>query len=251
MSAMPELAHNLEQPVGPIYHGTKQGKGTWADEPLIDLQKSLIPGKESEHIQTFDLSANAGESLWRTQVHDVRIDFGEAFKHIQFPETLWETSRYYTPKVFHQTYETEHHAILSLIDEGIRHLAESPRLVKDNTPVDLSTQSPSGRATLRSDLDRMYVVDERPRVLEFVATNKLRSLILQARGPLIAAFGEAPIKRLSIVQDDEGSETLFCLVGVSAGLDEARRALRSFDEQWWLDHCGEAHGKLNFAFDLI
>lgn len=233
---MPELAHNLHQPAGQVYHGAIVGQVNRAGEQLSDQARTpLLPREE----------------LRRTQVFVYHIDFGEAFKRIQVSETPRETSTYYTPEAFRYMFETDRRDIISFIDEGTSRLAEGPRPVRDTAPIEFSSRNASRRETLRADLERMYVVDEKPRVLEFVATNKLRALILQARKPLITAFGETAIKRLSIVEDDEGEETLFCLVGFSGALDEARRALRSFDEQWWLDHCGEAHGKLNFDFDLI
>jgi hypothetical protein len=102
-----------------------------------------------------------------------------------------------------------------------------------------------------SGLKEVYVFEERARVAEFVERNRLRSLLAEAREPLVAAFGERAVKKLSLVEDDEGSETLFCSVGVSGSLDEARRALRSFDQGWWLDRCANVSGKLNFDFELI
>ena len=101
------------------------------------------------------------------------------------------------------------------------------------------------------DLEDVYVIDDRPAVAAFIEANRLRSLLLQARNPLNAAFGEESIKTLTLVHDDEGFTTLFCLVMVFGDMQKARRALKSFDQQWWLARSGQVAGKLNFDFELI
>jgi hypothetical protein len=73
----------------------------------------------------------------------------------------------------------------------------------------------------------------------------------EAREPLTRAFGEATVKKLTLVEDDEGFVTLFCLILTPWSLEEAQRELNSFDESWWLAHAYEAYGKLNFDFELI
>ena len=91
----------------------------------------------------------------------------------------------------------------------------------------------------------------RSAVPAFIKRNRLLEPLLEARGPLASAFGEAAVKKLTLVEDDEGFVTLFCLVLAPGGLEEARRALNSFDESWWLARSHEAGGKLNFDFELI
>lgn len=101
------------------------------------------------------------------------------------------------------------------------------------------------------ELEKLYVFEDHSAVASFIRQNRLLELLLEAPDPLNAAFGEGAVKRLSLVEDDEGFSTLFCLISVSGNLDEARRALRSFDQSWWLAHCDKPAGKLNFDFDLI
>jgi hypothetical protein len=74
---------------------------------------------------------------------------------------------------------------------------------------------------------------------------------LHATDPLIQAFGEAAIRNLTLITDDEGYQTLFCLIMVSGALEEARSSLEQFDQQWWLTRCGQAAGRLNFDFELL
>jgi hypothetical protein len=101
------------------------------------------------------------------------------------------------------------------------------------------------------ELEELYVIEDRSAVAAFIMQNHLVDLLLEAYEPLNAAFGESAVKRLSLIEDDEGFSTLFCLVSVTGDLDEARRALRSFDQSWWLANCNRPAGKLNFDFDLI
>lgn len=106
-------------------------------------------------------------------------------------------------------------------------------------------------AELVEPLDEIYVWDDRPSVLRFVEENHLRGLLLEARQALDRAFGNEAIKTLSLVRDDEGFDTLFCLIRTRSELEVATRALQEFDERWWLQRSAEAHGNLNFDFDLV
>ncbi len=108
---------------------------------------------------------------------------------------------------------------------------------------------PAGRVT--KGLDNVYVIENRNIVAPFIEEFRLRGVLLQALEPLNAAFGEKTVKALTLVQDDEGFEALFCLVMIEGNLEQARQALRRFDQQWWLAHSQLVQGKLNFDFELI
>ena len=100
-------------------------------------------------------------------------------------------------------------------------------------------------------MEEGYVIDDRPAVAAFIRQHRLRRLIQQAREPLNAAFGEGAVKKLTLVEDDEGTRMLFCLILIPGDMREARLALKSFDERWWLTRSGQAGSKLNFDFELI
>ncbi|MBI1956182.1 MAG: hypothetical protein HYS38_07285 [Acidobacteria bacterium] len=100
-------------------------------------------------------------------------------------------------------------------------------------------------------LEDVYVIDNRSAVAAFIEQNRLRGLLLQAREPLDVAFGKATVRTLTLVQDDEGFETLFCLILFYGDMNDARLALRSFDQRWWLARADQAVGKLNFDFELV
>ncbi len=99
-------------------------------------------------------------------------------------------------------------------------------------------------------LDESYVLENRPEVTRFIEVHRLHGLLLQASQPLKEKFGDDSIKTLSIVSDDEGFESLFCVVVTSGDLRQNRRALRAFDREWWLSRARQAAGRLNFDFKL-
>jgi hypothetical protein len=177
------------------------------------------------------------------------------FKHIPFHTAQCETESGPSPATFRRSFSREHSAILSAIDMLIRRLMDYQSPLKHegalaHTDIEWPNLLVLADSAL-SGLEEVYVFEQRARVGEFVERHRLRNLLLQARDPLFAAFGETAVKRLSVLEDDEGCETLFCSIGISGSMNEARRALKSFDQSWWLAHCSKASGKLNFDLDLI
>lgn len=100
-------------------------------------------------------------------------------------------------------------------------------------------------------VNQVYVLEGRDEVERFIGQNRLRHWLEQAVEPLNKSFGKSAIKILQLNTDDEGAQTLFCLVKVTESLDQSRRSLASFDRQWWSEHCGPVAGKLNFDFELV
>jgi hypothetical protein len=126
-----------------------------------------------------------------------------------------------------------------------------PRPVGEvRVPWEIAKQEAKGDYATKG-LDVAYVIDDRVTVAQFIIENRLHGLLLQAQGPLEEAFTNRTVKTLSLVRDDEGFDTLFCLVMISGDMQPARRALRHFDQQWWLAHSKQAAGKLNFDFELV
>jgi hypothetical protein len=93
--------------------------------------------------------------------------------------------------------------------------------------------------------------EDRASALQFVEQNQLRPFLLEAGEALDHAFGCDVIEALSLLRDEEGFCTLFCLVRTRSELELAMHSLREFDDQWWLQRSAETHGKLNFDFDLV
>ncbi len=99
-------------------------------------------------------------------------------------------------------------------------------------------------------LDDTYVFDSRQVVSKFIEEHRLHNLLVQAKEPLKERFGAASVKTLTLVCDDEGFESLVCLVTANGTLQENLDALRAFDREWWLGQINEADGRLNFDFQL-
>ena len=96
-----------------------------------------------------------------------------------------------------------------------------------------------------------YVISNDVKVGSFIEQNHLTDVLLQAIEPIKKAFGEPRSRKLAVLEDDEGSRTLFCLVAFSGSLDEAKKALDSFDRDWWLRNAGKFGSRLNFDFELV
>jgi hypothetical protein len=88
-------------------------------------------------------------------------------------------------------------------------------------------------------------------VERFIDENNLFDALMRARKPIETAFGSNVVKTLTLVEDDEGSKMLFCLMMVPGDMQTARRALKAFDEKWWIRESPSLRGKLNFDFELI
>lgn len=120
---------------------------------------------------------------------------------------------------------------------------------QQNNLVGVAQVTPTIRST--AGLDDSYVIEDRLAVSHFIDEHHLFGLLLQAKQHLDVAFTDRPVKTLSLVRDDEGFETLFCLVMIAGDMQPARQALRRFDQEWWLARSGQVAGKLNFDFELI
>jgi hypothetical protein len=101
------------------------------------------------------------------------------------------------------------------------------------------------------DLGSAYKIDDSTKAGLFIEKHRLREILVKAIEPLNKAFGESPIKTLAVVEDEEGSRTLVCLVAFPGSGTEARNALNAFDRNWWLMNAREFVGKLNFDFELV
>lgn len=100
-------------------------------------------------------------------------------------------------------------------------------------------------------LTSRFVVVNRRATRKFIQDENLLDVLLQSEKHIGAAFGESSVKTLTIVEDDEGHRTLFCLVAFLGTLEEAQASLRTFDRNWWLNRAHKFGSKLNFDFELV
>jgi hypothetical protein len=101
------------------------------------------------------------------------------------------------------------------------------------------------------ELDSKYIFDDRASVAAYISEHRLYGILALAANPLAQAFGAATRKTLKLVNDDEGSAMLFCVLSVDCTVERALRCLESFDLNWWQSHSFAVAGKLNFDFELI
>lgn len=119
----------------------------------------------------------------------------------------------------------------------------------------VSWQSPFREGRLEfvlEGLEETYVLDDRSAVCAFLNRHRIvKDLLIEAQVPLNTSFNHLTVKKLMLVEDEEGFVTLFCIILFPGGVEEARRALHTFDDSWWLIRSEKARGLLNFDFDLI
>jgi hypothetical protein len=127
--------------------------------------------------------------------------------------------------------------------DRLRRTLLDPRWIEENAKISC--------APLLEPLNEAYVMEGREAVVRFIEENGLGKLLQQAKGPLNIAFGETSLKMLRVVEDDEGVRALSCIVMVDGEMLKARKALRSFDEDWWLSRGRVMGNKLNFDFELV
>jgi hypothetical protein len=84
---------------------------------------------------------------------------------------------------------------------------------------------------------------------KFILDKGLSRILAESKAHIDAAFGECE-KSLLLVDDPEGYQFLSCSVIWHGSLEDARKALQSFDDNWWLDRAGEFSGRLLFDFEL-
>ena len=100
------------------------------------------------------------------------------------------------------------------------------------------------------DLGSAYKIDNNTQAGSFIEQNRLTDILVKAIEPLNRTFGKSLTKTLTVVEDEEGSRTLFCLVAFTGSPEDARKALDAFDRNWWLANARRFVGKLNFDFEL-
>lgn len=105
---------------------------------------------------------------------------------------------------------------------------------------------PNGMA----DLNAQFVMTDAGEISKFILDKGLAFILLESKAHIEAAFGEA-VKTLKVVEDDEGHQTLFCLMVYSGHSQDAKQALSTFDHDWWLNRAGEFSDRLNFDFELV
>jgi hypothetical protein len=102
-------------------------------------------------------------------------------------------------------------------------------------------------------LDRVYLIRERGKVSNFLATNGfLLPLLKESAQEIRKRFGQetALVLRMSVNPDGEDRE-LFINIQTPLPFAEAFPLLERIDEEWWLDNASKANGKLELILEYI
>jgi hypothetical protein len=104
---------------------------------------------------------------------------------------------------------------------------------------------------LRSLQQHYTILDSNFSVIDLLEEEAaLYRLLLEAVGPLQNAFGGGRIIHLRVLVSDDDS-LIKVAVQLPADLDgDPERALRSFDNDWWLGNCHRSGGALVFDYEI-
>lgn len=105
------------------------------------------------------------------------------------------------------------------------------------------------------DVERLYALEHPEEVRAFLHKRpQLIDLLLEARSPIERYFGETATAhlKLSVDHDSESEEgdILYAIIHSALSLDQALKALDTFEWQWWLDRIPRANGSLTFDINL-
>jgi len=103
---------------------------------------------------------------------------------------------------------------------------------------------------LRKLQKHYLLLDEPQRIIELLRQEpSLYMLLTEAIEPLHRAFGGTRIIHARVQASDDGN---LLKVAVQLPLDfaEPEHALRSFDENWWLNNCYRSGGALVFDYEM-
>jgi len=244
MNASPQFASYREQPILPPPPGPLPAPIGLRDQPI----EQPMPHVHSAPVEP----TQRMEASWQEPFLDLRFPREFGTEAIQWLRTNWQAPMLVL--TIPEEFAIEGRAALAAMREHFQFLRHG--MSPEQVPESRYIQQERSYQVLREDLvlkelKQLYLFEDPSALGAFIGRNRFRELLIEARDPLNAAFGETAVRKLRLVEDDEGYVTLFCLVLVPGELEEARRALNSFDEAWWLARSHEANGKLNFDFELI
>jgi len=107
------------------------------------------------------------------------------------------------------------------------------------------------RETAIKRLRTLYVFDDPSTVINFLRLHRTVSSLLAEAVPFLRrCFDVHSILRLRVVPDENSFGTIYGLVEWKSTVESARKALRTFDEDWWIAASSKASGKVMFDYQL-
>lgn len=120
---------------------------------------------------------------------------------------------------------------------------------------DLKRQMADSAAKPVAALDevrRCFVMPSDSSVSTFLSAHRaIPQILLEAEAHLKACFGRGVVLSLRAPVDASGSQTLYVVAMWSGNVRDARQALASFDDTWWMAHARQASGYLAFTYELV
>jgi len=103
-----------------------------------------------------------------------------------------------------------------------------------------------------AELKKFFVLSGDASVRNFLFERRsLPQLLLEAVSELKTCFGPETIFQLWAPTDGFGSQTLYAVAVWPGAAADVRRALKEFDEGWWLQRSHQASGYLTFTYELV
>jgi hypothetical protein len=100
-------------------------------------------------------------------------------------------------------------------------------------------------------LQKEYVFTEPKSVESFLKSHRyLMPILMEALPQLKRSFGSDVTFQLSVSPDENPPKTIYGVVAWKGSLGDARSALKSFDESWWLESIKKASGRVVFDYEL-
>jgi hypothetical protein len=160
-----------------------------------------------------------------------------AYSDVQMSGNIW------TPQTNLRAYPGD--------QEPLRPAPEVASGLLDYLEEQMVTFEASHRRSL-ADVKQHYVLPSDTSVIEFLKSHRtLPALLLEAAPKLKKFFGDRTVFLLTLMADEEGSETLYGVALWPGALADAIAALAQFDEDWWLPRANQGMGYLSFTYELV
>lgn len=120
---------------------------------------------------------------------------------------------------------------------------------------DLERQMEEYASQYQAALDEVrkyYVLRTDSSIRDFLNAHRtIPQILLEAAPQLRAFFGTNTVFTLRASIDEARSGILYAVVMWPGPTQDARSALTTFDNQWWIARAGQAAGYLTFTYELV
>jgi hypothetical protein len=98
----------------------------------------------------------------------------------------------------------------------------------------------------------VYVFEDATKIRSFLEDHPSVPDVLSEAAPfLIKSFGESAILQLQIPPDEDIPVAVYAVALWDGPLEDARAALRAFDQMWWTANSQKTSGRIVFDYQLV